>query len=107
MVFERIRQALRTNDLLGRFAGYEFFLLCLGAGPRIASAIASRFLRGISELPVLYKRHSISVTVSMRVGCTQTKALSTLSYLVNRADAALRRAKLAGNNRTVTVLANT
>ena len=107
VVVERIRQALRTNDLLGRFAGDEFFLLCLGVGPRIGAAIASRILKRISEQPVLYEGHSISVTVSMGVACAQTKALSTLPYLVKRADAALRRAKLAGKNRTVTVRVNT
>jgi diguanylate cyclase (GGDEF)-like protein len=55
----------------------------------------------------LYEGRSISVTVSMGVACTQTKALSTLPYLIKRADAALRRAKLAGKNRAVTVRVNT
>ena len=107
VVVERIRQALRTNDLLGRFGGDEFLLLCPGVGPRIGATIASRVLKRISAEPVLYEGHSISVTVSMGVACTQTKALSTLPYLIKRADAALRRAKLAGKNRAVTVRVNT
>ena len=107
VVVERIRQALRTNDLLGRFGGDEFLLLCPGVGPRIGAAIASRVLKRISAEPILHEGHSISVTVSMGVACTQTKALSTLPYLIKRADAALRRAKLAGKNRAVTVRVNT
>lgn len=107
VVVERIRQALRTNDLLGRFGGDEFLLLCPGVGPRIGATIASRVLKRISAEPVLHEGHSISVTVSMGVACTQTKALSTLPYLIKRADAALRRAKLAGKNRAVTVRVNT
>ena len=107
VVVERIRQALRTNDLLGRFGGDEFLLLCPGVGPRIGAAIASRVLKRISAEPVLHEGHSINVTVSMGVACTQTKALSTLPYLIKRADAALRRAKLAGKNRAVTVRVNT
>jgi diguanylate cyclase len=107
VVVERIRQALRTNDLLGRFGGDEFLLLCPGVGPRIGAAIASRVLKRIFEEPVIYEGHSIRVTVSMGVACAQTKALSTLPYLIKRADAALRRAKLAGKNRAVTVRVNT
>ena len=106
-VVERIRQALRTNDLLGRFDGDEFLLLCPGVGPRIGAAIANRVLKRISEEPVLYEGQSINVTVSMGVACTQTKALSTLPYLIKRADAALRRAKLAGKNCMVAVRVNT
>ena len=107
VVVERMRQALRTNDLLGRFGGDKFMLLCPGVGPRIGAAIASRVLNRISEEPVLHEGHSINVTVSMGVACTQTKALSTLPYLIKRADAALRRAKLAGKNRAVTVRVST
>lgn len=106
VVVERIRQALRTNDLLGRFGGDEFLLLCPGVGPRIGATIASRVLKRIADEPVLHEGHSITVTVSMGVACTQTKALSTLPYLIKRADAALRRAKLAGKNRAVTVRVN-
>lgn len=106
VVVERIRQALRTNDLLGRFGGDEFLLLCPGVGPRIGATIANRVLKRIAEEPILHEGHAISVTVSMGVACTQTKALATLPYLIKRADAALRRAKLAGKNRAVTVRVN-
>ena len=106
VVVERIRQALRTNDLLGRFGGDEFLLLCPGVGPRIGAAIANRVLKRVAQEPVLYEGHTIHITVSMGVACTQTKALATLPYLIKRADAALRRAKLAGKNRAVTVRVN-
>ena len=107
VVVERIRQALRTNDLLGRFGGDEFLLLCPGVGPRIGAAIANRVLQRVADEPVIHEGHSISVTVSLGVACTQSKALLTLPYLIKRADAALRRAKLAGKNRAVTVRVNT
>ncbi len=102
-IVERLRQSLRTNDLLGRFGGDEFLLLCPGVGPRIAATIAGRVLEGIAAEPVRYESRTIPVTVSMGVACAQSKALETLPYLIKRADAALRRAKLAGKNRAVTV----
>ncbi len=103
---DRMRQSLRANDLLGRFGGDEFLLLCPGVGPRIALAIANRMLARISHEPVRYGSHEIGVTVSLGAACAQTKSLPALSYLMKRTDAALRRAKLAGKNRAVIVRVN-
>ena len=103
---DRMRQSLRANDLLGRFGGDEFLLLCPGVGPRIALAIANRMLARIAKEPVRYENHEITVTVSLGAACAQTKSLPALSYLIKRTDAALRRAKLAGKNRAVIVRVN-
>ena len=103
---DRMRQSLRANDLLGRFGGDEFLLLCPGVGPRIALAIVNRMLARISQEPVRYEGHEINVTVSLGAACAQTKSLPALSYVIKRCDAALRRAKLAGKNRAVIVRVN-
>lgn len=105
-VVERVRQSLRTNDLLSRFGGDEFLLLCPGVGPRVAATIASRVLERIAREPVLHDGELIPVTASLGVACAQSASLSTLGYLIKRADTALRRAKLAGKNRVVTVRVN-
>ncbi len=105
-VVERLRQSLRTNDVLSRFGGDEFLLLCPGVGPRVALTIATRILDCISGEPIICNGAPTKITASLGVACAQTTALTTLSYVVKRADAALRRAKLAGKNRVVTVRVN-
>ena len=105
-VVERVRQSLRTNDLLSRFGGDEFLLLCPGVGPRVAATIAARVLERIAREPVAHEGETVRVTASLGVACAQSGTLSTLGYLVKRADSALRRAKLAGKNRVVTVRVN-
>lgn len=105
-VVERLRQSLRTNDLLSRFGGDEFLLLCPGVGPRVALTIATRVLERVAADPIIYEDTPIRATVSIGAACAQSRALATLSYLVKRTDAALRRAKLNGKNRVVTVRVN-
>ena len=101
-----LRQCSRANDLLGRYGGDEFLLLCPGVGPRVALAIVNRMLARIAQSPVRYDGHDIRFTVSLGAACTQTKALPAFAYLIKRADAALRRAKHAGKNRAVIVRVN-
>ena len=101
-----LRQCSRANDLLGRYGGDEFLLLCPGVGPRVALAIANRMLARIAQVPVRYDGHDIRLTVSLGAACTQTKALPEFNYLLKRADSALRRAKLAGKNRAIVVRVN-
>ena len=106
MLVDRMRQSLRANDLLGRCGGDEFLLLCPGVGPRTALAIVNRMLAKISSEPMRHEGHDIPVTVSLGAACAQTRALPAFSYMVKRADAALRRAKLSGKNRAIIVRVN-
>ncbi len=106
MLVDRMRQSLRANDLLGRYGGDQFLVLCPGVGPRIALAIVNRMLAKISMEPMRHGSHDIAVTVSLGAACAQTRALPALGYLIKRADAALRRAKLLGKNRAIVVRVN-
>jgi len=106
LLVDRMRQSLRANDLLGRFGGDEFLLLCPGVGPRVALAIVNRMLANISKEPMRFEGRDIPITVSLGAACAQTKALPAFSYMVKRADAALRRAKLAGKNRAIIARVN-
>lgn len=105
-VVARVRRVLRTHDLLGRYGGDEFLLLCPNVGPRTGAAIASRVLAQVAGEPVSHDGALIHLTVSVGVAAASSGRLTDFAYVLKRADAALRRAKLQGKNRAVTVRVN-
>ena len=103
-VVNRLREVLRTNDLLGRYGGDEFMALCLGVGPRTAVAIAQRITEAIAAEVVRPDGVSVAITASIGIACTRSDLLADdFDRMVKRADAALLRAKLGGKNRVMTV----
>lgn len=96
-VGDRIRLALRTEDLVGRWGGEEF-LVVLPETDLAGSAIAGERIRAaVASDPVGTVDHDIRVTVS--IGCAS--GLLEPAELVRQAIRALRRAKVAGKDRVV------
>ncbi|NGM35910.1 diguanylate cyclase [Methylobacterium sp. DB0501] len=89
-----LRDSVRPGDILGRWGGEEFMLLCPGADLATATAIAERLRQRVegTALPEVGPR-----TCSFGIA-TLTPGESTDS-LVARADAALYRCKRNGRNR--------
>jgi diguanylate cyclase (GGDEF)-like protein len=83
----RLRDAVRTADIPGRYGGEEFCVLLPGAEREEAAAVAERVRRAAGSPSV-----SIGVAVSARSG-------RGIDELLADADAALYRAKKAGRNR--------
>ena len=92
---QRISALLRTSDLFGRYGGEEFIVLAPMLEDRTHTALAERIREAVGALPLAPER--LSVTVS--VGCALIQADETLRGALQRADAALYRAKSAGRNR--------
>ncbi len=88
----RVQALLRRPDHLGRFGGEEFVVLLPGTGPQQALAVAQRILDSRTADPALP-----ACTVSIGV-VTQARG-EPLDALIERADAALYRAKANGRNR--------
>jgi diguanylate cyclase (GGDEF)-like protein len=86
-------EALRANDIVGRFGGEEFIALLPAADEIVAANVAERLRQRIStlELP-----HGGAVTASIGVG-TGSEDLG-LDQLIAVADRALYAAKSAGRN---------
>lgn len=97
-VGRRIRENLRSIDLVGRYGGEEFVVLLPETGQDEAFLVAERLRRALCEIAVDTSGGSLEITVSLGVA-TVTEDCPDLPALLERADAAMYAAKRAGRNR--------
>ncbi len=96
-VSERLRNLCRGSDLLFRYGGDEFVVVCPGASETEALGLAARLCEGIAELG-LESAAGVKVTLSVGVSLA-TAAVRGPQGLLEAADRALYRAKAAGRSR--------
>jgi diguanylate cyclase (GGDEF)-like protein/PAS domain S-box-containing protein len=100
LVAERLEQASRDSDLVGRLGGDEFLIVLRDLpGPELALKVAERIREGLCdtfELDV----GSIELRASIGVACTESAAV-TPEELVRRADRAMYRSKEQGQSQPV------
>lgn len=95
------RCAERPGDLLARCDGGRFALLLPGCGSGV-EAVAQRCRQGVIDLLIAHPRSDTAGVVTVSVGAAWLvpgAAPATASLLLERAEAALRRAKEGGRNR--------
>jgi diguanylate cyclase (GGDEF)-like protein len=98
---DRLREVLRQADLVARLGGEEFAALLPETDASAALQAAERVREICAGLgPQLEGFGEMGVSVS--IGLAQWRAGETLDHLLERADAALYRAKRAGRNRVET-----
>jgi diguanylate cyclase (GGDEF)-like protein len=95
-----MRSAMRSQDTLCRWGGEEFVALLPGLGIEQAEQIAQRIHRVLAASAL--NAGSASVTVSASIGLTLLGQNDNPDDALQRADAAMYRAKAAGRNCTVT-----
>jgi diguanylate cyclase (GGDEF)-like protein len=99
-VVARLRAGVRPDDVVARWGGEEFLLLCNLRRREGVRAIAERIRTGVGARPIATTAGGLPVTVS--VGTVASGgAAQTTDALLDAADAALLAAKRAGKNRTV------
>lgn len=102
---ERMQDAVRGIDILGRWGGEEFVALLPGASPEAAMLVAQRVRRNVerSVVPVgsgCSGENAEGVRVTLSVGVASFRGEGdTIDRMMERADHALYEAKASGRNR--------
>ncbi len=96
-VANRLRDNVRSTDVVGRWGGEEFVILLRYCGLRDAVAAAEKLRRRIAEVPF-----EDMFTVSVSIGAAELQDGDNLGSWLARADAALYSAKRSGRNAVAT-----
>jgi diguanylate cyclase (GGDEF)-like protein len=95
-VVERVRECLRTSDVVGRYGGEEFVLLLQGADANGATRLVERIRGAVSAAD--WSDIGPGLKVSVSCGITSVRATDTLDGVLARADEALYAAKRGGRD---------
>src|SRR3954447_3807630 len=95
-IAERLRRAVRAGDVIGRFGGDEFVVVCEGMSADLAESLAARIHQLVSE-PVLLNEQRITCTVSVGIALSPSYDAQTL---LRDAAAATADAKARGRDCT-------
>lgn len=96
-----LQTGARSEDLVFRYGGEEFCIICPGATLQMAGTVAERIRRNVAEQPFCIADITIAVTISVGVAA-MLPAHANEGALIQDADAAMYRAKHAGRNRVLT-----
>ncbi len=100
-VARRLRNAIRPGDVIARFGGDEFVVLCDNlSGVEAVSALAERLLAAVAE-PITLTTDEVFVTASIGIAVSDPDGESTAETLLRHADAAMYQAKNDGRARAV------
>lgn len=94
-VASHLAQAIRAQDSLSRWGGEEFMVLLPATAPGEACKIGERLRAGIELANFSYEDLSITLTVSVGVGCSV--GAETVDDVFQRTDNALYKAKHTRN----------
>ncbi len=87
---------LREMDIVCRYGGDEFVVICQGVNLQEAAVAAERARQAVAAKPISLKHNLVPVTVSL--GVAEVNSAEIAESLIQRADEALFAAKHAGRN---------
>ena len=90
---------LRTEDVLARFGGEEFTVLCRGSDQKGATVVAERLRATVEQRKFTFEGQDIPVTISLGVAAIPEITVADHAAFLAAADKALYEAKRTGRNR--------
>ncbi|MFT3807929.1 GGDEF domain-containing protein [Arenimonas sp.] len=96
----RLRESLRSEDLVGRLGGEEFVAILPNTDAASALAAAERVRIAFAETPMQFEDDAMTVTISAGVALL-APGDQQFSHLLRRADRAMYAAKNAGRNQVM------
>lgn len=102
-VANKLKEMTRTDDIVSRYGGEEFCIVCPDCGLEQAQRVAEKLCAGVREMDVeLNAKEFVKVTFSAGVAIYPLDS-SSIEGVITRADNALYQAKDEGRDRVVTV----
>jgi two-component system, cell cycle response regulator len=92
-------QIVRTEDVLGRYGGEEFGIICRGVSVAAAAVLAERLRGAIEQTPLEWQGQSVRMTISLGVSGMPEIPANSPTELIAAADEALYESKRSGRNR--------
>lgn len=96
IVAARMISGARAGDEIGRYGGEEFLFVLQDTDIDAAADVAERVRSRINSDAIQY--HEVVINVSLSLGIAQARSDDTVNSLIDRADATLYAAKLAGRD---------
>jgi diguanylate cyclase (GGDEF)-like protein len=90
---------VRTEDVLARFGGEEFTVLCRGTDLGGAKIVADRLRRTVEAHTFSFGAKTIPVTISLGIAAIPDTAITDHAQFLAASDKALYEAKRTGRNR--------
>ena len=98
-VAKRIKESLRSSDIVFRFGGEEFVILLSNTDLAGAELLAERIRSTIELHTLAYDMATIKITASLGVGALRKD--DTVETFIKRADDAMYKAKKNGKNQII------
>jgi diguanylate cyclase (GGDEF)-like protein len=98
-VARRLEKGVRPYDLVGRYGGEEFLILCPRSDFSATHGIAERLRSAFHQTALLTSEGSFDVSLSFGVAVLEARDRFEIEPFLKRADDALYQAKRLGRNR--------
>jgi len=99
LVSKSLKENLRDIDIIGRYGGEEFLIICPNTTEDEGFNTAERLRESIDNLNIKIEDNLINTTISLGLYTFNVDNEERLEKLIDRSDKALYRAKNSGRNR--------